>query len=154
LIEGAPRWRLPLIVPDSPTECFKCRQSGKAVSRPAARRIDIKLGALFDFLLLFHLLNFTPLLLDFTLLRVQLTLGLLSLHLLILHCVAKKEAATRTQRAANRCSSPRCADGSTDYCARSGPSHGADAGRLLTSSERLPGTAEGRRQHYQCDQQS
>jgi hypothetical protein len=74
-------------------------QHGKGFVRPQSwpnERPRPHWVTLFGLLLLLHLLELTPLLLDFLLLLLDLTLGLLLLILLVLHRVADRESAQCT----------------------------------------------------------
>jgi hypothetical protein len=83
--------------------------------------------SLFDFLLLFQILDLTPLLLDLPLLTFDLGLGLLRLHFLILQSVAYEKAAACPQCTSNSSTRSRCADRGADYGASRGTSHRADS---------------------------
>src|SRR5882762_6586982 len=76
--------------------------------------IAIRNLGLFGFLLPLHLLNLLPLLFDFLLLLLNLSLGLLIRGFLILHRVADCESSHSAESRANRGSRAGCADQRTD----------------------------------------
>src|SRR5260370_2095839 len=70
---------------------------------PSFFQLTIRNQGLFGFLLPLHLLAFLPLLFDFLLLLLNLSLGLLVGGLLILHRIADRKSGHTTQPPANRC---------------------------------------------------
>ena len=115
---------------------------GRAVIAGAARAHVSAAGPLhpallFSFRLRLELLNLSPLLLDFRLLRLQLRLGLRLLILVVLHRVTHDEASARAERAADRCTRARSADRRADDCASASADQCTDARAFLPGAQRL-----------------
>jgi hypothetical protein len=83
------------------------------------------------FLLLFHLLDFSALVLNFLLLLLHLALSLLILNLPVLKLVANHISAARSERAANRRSCAGMTNRGTDNGAGASTEQGAHASTLF-----------------------
>src|SRR5215469_5237172 len=105
---------------------------------------------LFRLVLLAKLLNLYALLLDFLLLLLHLSLGLLICGFLVLHRVPYRVPAYSAQSGTNRSARTRMANRSADNGTCAGTEACATQGAFFTCGQRLPGTSRGEDCRGQC----
>jgi hypothetical protein len=102
------------------------------------RHPGIGKARLLGLLILLHFFDLASLILDFLLLLLELTLGLLVLNLLILKFVADHVATASAQSPTNCSASPRMPDRRADYCASTSAEQRTYASPFFALTERLP----------------